>query len=32
MRDNFKVIDADRHVLEPTDLFENICPLSFAAG
>ena len=29
MRDNFKVIDADRHVLEPTDLFEKYLPAKF---
>ena len=29
MRDNFKVIDADRHVLEPTDLFEKYLPTKF---
>ena len=32
MRDEFKVIDADRHVLEPTDLFAKYLPESFAAG
>src|ERR1044072_1206123 len=29
MRDNFKVIDADRHVLEPTDLYEKYLPAKF---
>ena len=29
MRDNFKVIDADRHVLEPSDLFEKYLPAKF---
>src|SRR5258708_16156359 len=29
MRDNFKVIDADRHVVEPTDLFEKYLPVKF---
>ena len=29
MRDGFKVIDADRHVLEPTDLFEKYLPAKF---
>jgi len=30
MRDGFKVIDADRHVLEPSDLFANMPALSSA--
>jgi len=29
MRDGFKVIDADRHVLEPSDLFANYLPAKF---
>ena len=29
MRDGFKVIDADRHVLEPSDLFANYLPAQF---
>src|SRR4051794_13935883 len=29
MRDGFKVIDADRHVLEPTDLFAKYLPEKF---
>ena len=29
MRDGFKVIDADRHVLEPSDLFEKYLPAKF---
>ena len=29
MRDGFKVIDADRHVLEPTDLFARYLPEKF---
>jgi hypothetical protein len=29
MRDNFRVIDADRHVLEPTDLYDNYLPAKF---
>jgi predicted TIM-barrel fold metal-dependent hydrolase len=29
MRDGFKVIDADRHVLEPTDLFDKYLPAKF---
>jgi hypothetical protein len=29
MRDRFKVIDADRHVLEPSDLFANYLPAQF---
>ena len=29
MRDDFKVIDADRHVLEPTDLFAKYLPAKF---
>ena len=29
MRDGFKVIDADRHVLEPSDLFETYLPEKF---
>jgi hypothetical protein len=29
MRDGFKVIDADRHVLEPSDLFEKYLPEKF---
>ena len=29
MRDGFKVIDADRHVLEPSDLFEKYLPERF---
>jgi len=29
MRDNFKVIDADRHVLEPTELYDKYLPLKF---
>jgi uncharacterized protein len=29
MRDGFKVIDADRHVLEPSDLFANYLPQKF---
>src|SRR5262245_16277361 len=29
MRDGFKVIDADRHVLEPSDLFANYLPATF---
>ena len=29
MRDGFKVIDADRHVLEPTGLFEKYLPARF---
>ena len=32
MRDNFKVIDADRHVLEPSDLFEKYLPAKFRAA
>ena len=31
MRDGFKVIDADRHVLEPSDLFANYLPAKFRA-
>jgi hypothetical protein len=29
MRDGFKVIDADRHVLEPSDLFDKYLPAKF---
>ena len=29
MRDGFKVIDADRHVLEPSDLFDRYLPARF---
>jgi len=29
MRDNFRVIDADRHVLEPTDLYDKYLPAKF---
>ena len=29
MRDGFKVIDADRHVLEPSDLFAKYLPEKF---
>ncbi len=29
MRDGFKVIDADRHVLEPSDLFDKYLPARF---
>ena len=29
MKDGFKVIDADRHVLEPTDLFARDLPEKF---
>ena len=29
MRDGFKVIDADRHVLEPSDLFADYLPAQF---
>jgi hypothetical protein len=29
MRDGFKVIDADRHVLEPSDLFAHYLPEKF---
>jgi hypothetical protein len=29
MKDGFKVIDADRHVLEPSDLFETYLPEKF---
>ncbi len=29
MKDGFKVIDADRHVLEPTDLFAKYLPEKF---
>ena len=29
MRDGFEVIDADRHVLEPSDLFTNYLPEKF---
>ena len=29
MRDGFKVIDADRHVFEPTDLFAKYLPEKF---
>jgi hypothetical protein len=29
MKDGFKVIDADRHVLEPSDLFEKYLPEKF---
>src|SRR4029434_2544426 len=29
MRDGFKVIDADRHVLEPSDLFSDYLPAKF---
>ena len=29
MKDGFKVIDADRHVLEPSDLFEKYLPAKF---
>lgn len=30
MRDGFKVIDADRHVLEPSDWFEKYLPARFS--
>ena len=29
MKDGFKVIDADRHILEPTDLYQNYLPEKF---
>ena len=29
MRDGFKIIDADRHVLEPSDLFAKYLPEKF---
>jgi len=29
MRDGFKVIDADRHVLEPSDMFDRYLPERF---
>src|SRR6516165_9108169 len=29
MKDGFKVIDADRHVLEPSDLFARYLPAKF---
>ena len=29
MRDGFKIIDADRHVLEPSDLFDRYLPQRF---
>ena len=29
MRDGFQVIDADRHVLEPSDLFDRYLPERF---
>ena len=29
MRDGFEVVDADRHVLEPSDLFTNYLPEKF---
>jgi hypothetical protein len=32
MRDGFKVIDADRHVLEPSDLYARYLPEKFRAA
>ena len=29
MKDGFKVIDADRHVLEPSDLYQKYLPEKF---
>ncbi len=29
MKDGFKVIDADRHILEPTDLYQKYLPEKF---
>jgi hypothetical protein len=29
MRDGFRVLDADRHVLEPSDLFDRYLPVRF---
>ena len=29
MKDGFKVIDADRHILEPSDLYQNYLPEKF---
>ena len=29
MKDGFKVIDADRHILEPTDLYQRYLPEKF---
>src|SRR5262245_2645343 len=29
MKDGFKVIDADRHILEPTDLYQKYLPAKF---
>jgi O-succinylbenzoate synthase len=29
MRDGFKVLDADRHVLEPSDLYDRYLPERF---
>ncbi len=29
MKDGFKVIDADRHILEPSDLYQKYLPEKF---